>query len=270
LNLFYHVSKVAWFVLEPSNLITLVLGIGLLLSLASWRAGLARAGRALALLAIVTLGIVGLSPLANLLIVPLETRFPVPDLGARTVDGIIVLGGALQERPTVTTGLLTFNEAGERLTALAMLARRYPQARVVFSGGSGFWTDAPASEGALVARHLGDLGLAADRVIIEDRSRNTWENAVFSQRLIGQKPGETWLLVTSAWHMPRAVGIFRQVGWPVIPYPVDHRTDGWPDLTRGFSSVSEGLRRTDIAAREWVGLIVYRLTGRSTAVLPGP
>ena len=214
--------------------------------------------------------LLGLSPAANWAILPLEMRFASPDLAGRKVDGIVVLGGALQERQTLAHGPMALNDAGERIVALADLARRHPDARVIFSGGAGTYSGAPLPEGEVLRLQLGALGLAPDRVIIESQSLNTFENAALSKAIARPKPGETWLLVTSAWHMPRSVGIFRKAGWPVVAYPVDFRTGGWPDAARGFASVSEGLRRMDVAAKEWVGLVVYRLTGKSDALLPGP
>jgi uncharacterized SAM-binding protein YcdF (DUF218 family) len=263
---FYHVSKIAWFVVEPSNLLTAFALLGLALNLL----GFLRLGRRLLAGSLSLLLVFGLSPAANWLILPLEMRFPVPILDGRSVDGVIVLGGSLQERQTLAHGPIALNDAGERLVAMADLARRFPEARVLFTGGAGAYSGAPLPEGEVVKRKIVELGLPEQRVMFETRSLNTHENAAFSKPLMRPRPGETWLLVTSAWHMPRSVGIFRAQGWDVTPYPVDFRAAGWSDLTRGFSSVSDGLRRTEVAVREYVGLIVYRSTGRSDALFPAP
>ncbi|MGL5114447.1 MAG: YdcF family protein [Beijerinckiaceae bacterium] len=264
--MFYHVSKIAWFFVEPSNVIALLIAAGLALLLLRFR----RLGSLLAGFGAVLLVVIGLTPFANWLILPLEMRFPPVDLAGRTVDGVIVLGGAVQERPTLAHGRMAFNEAGERVVAMADLARRYPDARVIFTGGAGFYSHAPAPEADVLRSRLSELGLGENRVVFENRSVNTHENALFSFEVAKPKPGETWLLVTSAWHMPRSVGIFRHAGWPVVAYPVDHRTAGWGDATRGFTSVSDGLRRADISVREWLGLLVYRLTDRTDALFPAP
>lgn len=264
--MFYHVSKIGWFFVEPSNLITLMILAGLVLSMLRFR----RLGGGLALVGAALLFILGLTPVANWLILPLETRFAAFDQRDMRIDGIIVLGGSVQKRHTQAHGLLTLNEAGERVLAMADLARRYPQARIIYSGGAGFYSWSPIAEADVVQARLAELGLGQDRVLIENRSVNTHENALFSRPIANPKPGETWLLVTSAWHMPRSVGIFRRAGWPVIAYPVDFRTAGWGDASRGFMSISDGLRRADIAMREWLGLAIYRLTDRTDALLPGP
>ena len=165
---------------------------------------------------------------------------------------------------------VALNEAAERMTAMAELARRYPQARIVFSGGSGRLIFDGVSEASLAARLFESFGIAKERITLEDKSRDTLENARFTKELVQPKPGERWLLVTSAHHMPRSVGLFRAEGFAVEAYPVDYRTRGAIDLLRFFSTVGDGLRRTDTATREWVGLLVYRITGRTAELFPGP
>ena len=122
----------------------------------------------------------------------------------------------------------------------------------------------------MALRLLESLGIPRARITLEDRSRNTVENAVLSKAIAQPKPGERWLLVTSAHHLPRAVGVFRKAGFPVEAYPVDWRTRGPEDALRPFASVGDGLRRSDTAVREWVGLAVYWLTGRSSELFPAP
>ena len=165
---------------------------------------------------------------------------------------------------------VALNEAAERMTAMAELARRYPQARIVFSGGSGRLILEGVSEASLAARLFESFGIAKERITLEDKSRDTLENARFTKELVQPKPGERWLLVTSAHHMPRSVGLFRAEGFAVEAYPVDYRTRGAIDLLRFFSTVGDGLRRTDTATREWVGLFVYWITGRTAELFPGP
>ncbi len=264
--MFYHVAKIGWFLLEPSNLLSMTALAGMLLLVFRF----VRLGRLLVGISVPLILIFGLSPAANWLILPLEMRFPAPDLTGRKVDGVIVLGGALQERQTLAHGPVALNDAGERLVAMADLARRFPEARVLFTGGAGFYSGADVPEGEVVRRKVGEFGLAEGRVLIESRSVDTLENARLSRPLAQPRSGETWLLVTSAWHMPRSVGVFRAAGFDVVAYPVDFRTAGWRDAGRGFGSVSDGLRRLDIAAREYVGLAVYRATGRTSALFPAP
>jgi uncharacterized SAM-binding protein YcdF (DUF218 family) len=114
------------------------------------------------------------------------------------------------------------------------------------------------------------LGVPAEQMVFEEKSRNTWENAVFTRDLVKPKPGETWLLVTSAWHMPRSVGIFRHVGFPVVPYPVAYRTFGDGREFRGYVSILDRLALLDLGVREWIGLLAYRLAGKTDALFPAP
>jgi uncharacterized SAM-binding protein YcdF (DUF218 family) len=173
---------------------------------------LRRLGLGLAALGALGLVVGGFSPLANWVIVPLEERFPAFSRSDGPVDGVVVLGGSFQAGESLARGQATINEAGERIVALADLARRYPAAKLVFSGGAGELLSAEAPEADALKRYLGTFGVSPDRVVFENRSRTTSENAAFSRALIEPAPSERWLLVTSAWHMPRAVGCFRKAG----------------------------------------------------------
>jgi uncharacterized SAM-binding protein YcdF (DUF218 family) len=252
--MFFVLSTLLAFFTFPSNLAVLIGILGLLVLPTRF----ARAGRWVVSVSLIVLAILGFSPLGNALIIPLEDRFPLWDATRGAPDGIIVLGGAMDG---LTRGdQLRLNEAAERLTVVPELARRYPNARILLSG----------SDAKLAARLLGNLGIAESRITLEDRSRNTIENAIYSKAVAQPKPDERWLLVTSAYHLPRAVGVFRKVGFPVEGYPVDWRTRGTQDALRPFATMSDGLQRTDTAVHEWMGLLVYWLTGRSSELLPAP
>jgi uncharacterized SAM-binding protein YcdF (DUF218 family) len=181
---------------------------------------------------------------------------------------MIVLGGAIG----AARGDVVFNQSASRMTASVELARRFPDSRIAFTGGSATLIGrADMTEAEAARRFYLSQGIAAERLILEDESRNTRENAVLLKPLLAQKPGERWLLVTSAFHMPRSVGIFRKAGVEVIPYPVDFTTSG---TLRDFIGVNrefaDGFERTDRAVREWVGLLAYRLVGYTDALFPSP
>jgi uncharacterized SAM-binding protein YcdF (DUF218 family) len=261
----FVVSKIAGFFAIPSNLIMLMGLFGALLL----RTSFARAGRRLVIACLILLTFVGFSPIGNVLILPLEQRFPAWDASRGAPDGIVVLGGAVTPDVSLARNDVALNEAAERMTATVELARRYPNARIIFSGGDASIAYS-GNEAEAALRLLERLGLPPGRVEAEDQSRNTVENAVFSKRLAAPKPGERWLLVTSAYHTPRAMGIFRTAGFLVEAYPVDWRTRGAQDALRPFPTLADGLRRTDTAVREWAGLVVYHLTGRSSELFPAP
>ncbi|HYD32561.1 MAG TPA: YdcF family protein [Azospirillaceae bacterium] len=198
---------------------------------------------------------------------PLESRFSPPQLPER-VDGIIVLGGAVAPTVSKGRGQPAVNQAAERLIEFAGLARHYPAARLVFTGGSGQLTHQDTPEVPVARTALERMGLDPARVLFEGESRNTWENALYSLDLVKPSEGEVWVLVTSAYHMPRSVGIFRRVGWRVVPYPVDYRTQLDPDFPR-FDLIW-GMDLASDAIREWIGLAAYRLMGRTDSLFPKP
>jgi uncharacterized SAM-binding protein YcdF (DUF218 family) len=269
---FFVVAKVLWFLLQPSSLM-----VGAVLGGAALSATrCCRLGRRLMWAGGLMLMACGLTPLGDLLILPLETRFPRAELDdrrasqpARPIAGIIVLGGGEDGHAALSPQLAPLNEAAERYTEAIALAQRLPHARVVFSGGSGALLRAVPPEAETAGRLFAAVGIAKDRIALEYQSRDTHENALFTARLLGSKPDERWLLVTSAWHMPRAMGCFRRAGLAVEPWPVDYRTSGGLAL-RFHSSIPEGLRRIDFIVREYIGLVVYYLAGRTDALLPGP
>ena len=227
-------------------------------------------GRKLAATTLVLLALAAFSPLGNLLLYPLESRFPPWDPSRGAPDGVIVLGGSINTDLSSAHNTPVVSGAGDRIFATLELARRYPNARIVFTGGNANLLATDAKEADYAAQLLENLGLPKERLIIERESRNTYENAVFTKQLVAAKPGERWLLVTSAFHMPRSVGIFRKAGFDVEAYPVDWRAVG-PSSLYTFSKMGvEGLSRTDVAVREWIGLVVYRLRDRTTELLPGP
>jgi uncharacterized SAM-binding protein YcdF (DUF218 family) len=265
----FVVANMLWFLAQPSSLIWLALAAGLVLQA---RTRFERLGRRLAVIGVALLVVGGLSPLANLLLLPLEQRFPqpviAPDRG--TFAGIIVLGGAEDGRISAARGQLALNEAGERIAQAVVLARRLPSARLVFTGGAGsvLREERPGSQS--VAGYWQAVGIEAGRIVIEPASLTTHENAVLTRKLLRPKPNERWLLVTSAAHMPRAMGLFRKAGFDVTAYPVDYRTKDAGDALRPFNGIARGLQRLDDGVREWASLLVHWMMGRIDALFPAP
>lgn len=254
----FILSKVLWAFTSPGAILLWLLVIGMLL-------GKRRAGRWFTTIG--TLGFVAIVvlPVSTGMMAPLENRFPPPNPPPAHVDGIIVLGGAIDLGESTARGIPSLNDAAERMTAFVTLARKYPDARLIFTGGEGTLEHYPLTEADVARRLFGDLGLDIHRVVFEDQSRNTFENAIYSKRLMQPKPGETWLLITSAWHMPRSVGIFRAAGWPVVAWPVGYKTGGGEHF-----SLTENLGMALCAAHEWIGMAAYRLLGRTDTLFPGP
>jgi uncharacterized SAM-binding protein YcdF (DUF218 family) len=264
--MFFIASKIFWFVAEP---LSLAIGVGILGILLGFTR-FARAGRALMAGALIALAAGLLTPLGALLLQPLEDRFPPPPANIPEPAGIIVLGGAVDAERSEARGQFSLTSDGARMTMAVELARRYPAARLVFTGGRGTLLGEGPPEATSARKLWLSLGVPEERMTFESKSRNTWENAVFTRDLVKPKPGEIWLLVTSAWHMPRSAGIFRHLGFDVIPYPVAFLTFG---DERDFllpTSVIDKAIMLDYSVREWIGLLAYRLAGKTDALFPAP
>jgi uncharacterized SAM-binding protein YcdF (DUF218 family) len=255
-------AKTLWLILNPTNLLTALLAFSAILLFTGWH----RLGRSIiASLAALSL-LIAFLPLEDWILAPLQDRFAVPTSMPSSVTGIIVLGGSVDTRESNRTGHLTLNRRVERITSFVELAQRYPNAKLVYAGGA---SGEKKSEAELVKPLLLTLGIPEKRLLLETKSRDTHENAVFAQALARPKAGETWILVTSAVHMPRAVGTFRRIGWDVTPYPVDYRRLGEGDETFG-RNLARGLTLLNAALREWVSLGNYYLSGRTDSFFPAP
>ncbi len=261
----YAFGKLAFILLRPSNFLLLLGLIGLL---GLWRRPRAWAKGLLAL----SLGLMLLAtvlPVGSWLLAPLEDRFPRPAGYPERVDGVVVLGGGVRSDITAARGTATLQDPAERELALLAFARRYPDAKVLFTGGVGRLEGDIPPETDTIRLLLREQGLPEDRVLYDDEARTTRENAIYAKELAQPKPSERWLLVTSADHMPRSMGCFRAVGWELEPWPVDYRTIGAFELGLG-ARVDEGLYQLDEAGYEWLGLAYYRLLGWIPTLLPGP
>jgi uncharacterized SAM-binding protein YcdF (DUF218 family) len=264
--LFFVLSKTLGIMLLPTNFL---IGLGVLGAILL-PTRFAPLGRKLLIASVVLLAICGFSPLGNWLLYPLESRFPAWDATRGAPDGIVVLGASIDADLSVAHGGAVVRSAPDRLIAAAMLAHRYPNARIIFSGGSANLISNDAREADYAGAIFEGLGISKARITMERRSRNTQENAEFSKAIAAPKNGERWLLVTSAFHMPRSVGLFRKAGFAVEPYPVDWRVGGRSDLLMFSNLGIDGLGRTDVAVREWIGLFAYRVMGKIDTLLPGP
>jgi len=225
-------------------------------------------GRALLTAAVGALTICWLMPVNSWAVRPLEDRFPAVTIPPEEVDGIVVLGGAIDDLTSRDRNTPTLTSAANRLTTFVMLAKRYPRAKLVFTGGSGAIEQGVSNEAEYARILLEQLGLPPDRIVFESASRTTWENAVNTHALVKPRPSESWILVTSASHMPRAVGVFRKTGWTVLPWPVGYQSRD--NISAYAQSTGAKLSGLDWATHEWIGLAVYYLRGRTTALFPAP
>jgi len=249
-------SKLIGFFLVPSNVIASLAVLALILLIFRRRSAMRAAG-----LSLVVLVAAGLSPIGNMLLTPLEQRFPEMMLPREQINGIIVLGGSYDSQSHGYLSTIVLREDTEPMAVMVALAKRYPAAKIIFSGG----TDGAAgpSEASVVKQYFISFGIAPDRILVEGNSLTTAENARYTAQLINPPPGSHWLLVTSSYHMPRAIGAFRKVGFDVFAYSVGSRTHGWQEMWVPEDTATDNLRRLDIAVHEWLGLLFYWLSGRS-------
>ncbi len=234
---FFQASRIFGPVLQPGNLLAILLIVIFVICATSRRALIRNS--AIAGAAIVAMLL--LLPVGRWALAPLERRFPRPQLPP-SVDGIFVPGGGA-DNP-------------ERFLSLAALARQYPRARIVFS-------DVDANAGRTAFQQL---GLDPGRTMIEGRARNTWENLNLTYALVKPRKPESWVLVTDAYHIPRAMGVAGKIGWPLIPWPSGYHAG----LARISLQFTDNLDKLETAAHEWEGLLAYWVMGRSDRLFPRP
>jgi uncharacterized SAM-binding protein YcdF (DUF218 family) len=257
-------SKIFWLVAQPLSIAFLSILVGVLLIFARFR----RSGGVFASLGLVVLFLSLFTTAGPYFLQTLEERFARPSPPPAEVACIIVLGGAFENVVIASRGGIEFNQAADRFIEAVRLAKAYPAARILVSGGDGsisgaYEGDARASQGFFDA-----FGIAADRVIREEASRTTFENAAYTRDLLAANRLQRCALVTSAYHMPRSVGLFRANGIEVVPWPADYRTSGNVRLGFDFTQPSLNAQLATTAAKEWTGLLAYYLLGRTQTLLP--
>jgi uncharacterized SAM-binding protein YcdF (DUF218 family) len=261
----FFVGKAIWAVAQPGNLLLLVLLTGVVLSFIYG----GRRGRVLIVSAALAFFVLAVAPIGPAMLLVLEERFPRPAALPERIDGILVLGGAVDPAISLAYGETIFNSSVARVLAGVTLARRHPGAELALIGGEGGFVAVGLAESRATLAFVVDEGIAPERVVLEERSRSTHENAVYAKSMLRPKPGQVWILVTSAFHMPRAMASFEAVDWPVIPYPVDYKVDPRTGLRPGFNLL-DGLGIATLAGKEWAGLFGYRLRGWTRELFPAP
>ena len=280
-KMIFTIGKIFWWLANPGSLLLLLIVAAAILLMIG-RPFTLRWGRRLIIFTAILVLAISLLPIRKLVLSPLESRFsPPPELAAAAtatqppseINGIIILGGAINPYLSRLRHQLVTNDAAERLIIGLALARQFPNAKLVYSGGSAILIgDNSDRESDYAIQFFRENGIAASRIIAERDSRNTNENAIFTKQILQPKLGENWILVTSAFHMPRAVAQFRGQGWSVIPYPADYNTAPAKDDDAWFATgqLLDSLNTLQLGGKEWIGLLAARLSGQSHELFPRP
>lgn len=262
----FILSKLTWLFISPGNFLTLLILLAGFLCL-SHNEARRHLGQRLCFTTALLWFLVAILPIGDWMVTPLENRVPalVPP---EHVDGIILLGGDESPRLSLERGQPVMLQSAPRYMEFIELAKKYPDAKLLYSGGTDqIAPDTQYSQADVAKAELSALGVPAERLILEGKSRNTHENAQMSFDIVHPKPEENWLLVTSSWHMPRSLACFRKVGWHVTGAPVGYLTGGNYDTRLKFN-LADHLTRMTLAAHEYYGLIAYRLLGFTDDIWP--
>lgn len=262
--MFLVLAKIFWIVAQPLSVAIILIVAGLLLL----SVGRRRSGTTAAIFGVLVLGLASFTTLGALLIMPLENRFQRPEW-PETVGAIVMLGGASDGSISAARQVAELNPAGDRFTETLRLAQLYPEARIVVTGGVGLLVSGGEAEAETAKRFFTDMGITQDRLVLESEARNTEENAQLTKAMLAGIEGPV-VLVTSAFHMPRSMGLFRKAGMTVLPWPTDYRSSGREMPGLEFSRPVDNLMTASTAIREWIGLVAYRVTGKIDEVFPGP
>lgn len=260
----YYASKIFWLAAQPLSLALLLLIFGLLAGLLKWSRLRTGASVIAALVLFVTL----FTTTGSVLLQALEDRIARAELPAGGPACVIMLGGGVEAEVIAARGGFEMNQAGDRFVETLRLAREFPAARILISGGDGSFSGSYEGDAVVATRFFEAFGVPADRLIRETDSRTTFENVENTKALLAANGLDRCLLVTSAFHMPRSVGLFRKLGLEVLPWPTDFRTTGRASLALDFTQPSTNSQLTTTALREWTGLLVYYLAGRTHALFP--
>lgn len=254
----FLLSKILALITQPLGWVALLMLLALL-----WARSKPRRAQRLLAGALGLLLLIGWQPPPHAVLRQLESQYPefAPQADLRGYVGVIVLGGATESgyiaqahsQPQVTDG-------AERMTAAVAVLQRNPDIRMVYSGGEGELLGTGPSEAERARVFFESLGATGPRMRYEAVSRNTHENAVLTAKMDGIDSTQRWLLITSAWHMPRAMGTFTKAGWNVTAYPVDFRTA--PSTPWTEYSLRGGVQQWQLTLHELIGLLAYKLAGR--------
>lgn len=264
--MFFSLSKIFWLFMQPLSILLFLCVFIVVALYCGWKV-LAIIS---ALIACSIIILCGFTTLGAVLLNPLEERFQRPQKLPDHMEGIIVLGGYMSGEINAARGGVELNSAGDRVIEAMRLAKHYPHVKIIVTGGEGTYFSQSMPDAESTRQLFKMFQLADHNVIYEAKSRNTIENAQFTRDLVHPQKGQRWLLVTSAFHMPRSVGVFRKAGFDVIAWPTDYKTVPEVKFRLYFQNVNESFARSSTALHEWLGLLIYWWNGQTDQFFPKP
>ena len=260
----FLISKLVWIFAQPLSLAFFLVFLALMAGLLRWRILSNLGAAASALILFVTL----YTTAGNLMMQGLEQRFAKPAGDPESLQCMIVLGGAFENEVNTVRHGIEFNGGADRFVEALRLAQKFPDSSILVSGGDGSISGVYEGDAAASERFFPLFGVGRDRLIEETQSRTTFENAVNTKEFLASQGLSKCLLITSGFHMPRSVGIFRKLGIDIVPWPTDYRTDGQVRPGLDFTQPNLNAQNMATAIREWYGLIGYYLAGRTSELYP--
>lgn len=260
----FLISKLFWVFAQPLSMAFLLSAFAALVAFLGWR----KLGGLSALLAAIILFVTLFTTMGTVALQVLEARFPKPSTDPTDISCMIVLGGAFDNEINTARGGIELNQAADRFVEALRLARNHPQSHILVSGGDGSISGGYEGEAQTAERFLSAFGIGPERLLKENTSRTTYENSMNTAELLKARRLENCLLITSGFHMPRSVGLFRKAGIAVTPWPVDYRTSGVVGLSLDFTQPALNAQIATTAVREWMSLAAYYLAGRIDSIFP--
>ena len=257
----FYLSKKLWIILNPFNMLLLFIFFGFILSFFSKKIF----SKIFYFLSLVFFIIIAVMPTGEYMIYHLEKKFHVMPPLPNKIDGILILSGGTNPVLTKEYNQISLNDSVERLTESLQLMKKYSNAKIIYSGGSGLLHNQQLTHSYVAKLFFTNNVMKLDNIIFEDKSRNTYENILFSKKIAKPEINENWLIVTSAHHMQRALNIAERLEWKFIPYAVDFKSRKkfvWE--LRIYLLNNLVLFQT--ASHEWLGLIAYYWMGRSSKI----
>ena len=257
----FYLSKLLWYLFNPFNSILFLFFLSVILNFFKFQ----KFSKIILYFTFLLFFITGALPTGSYLLYLLEKNYHNKVNLPENVDGILILSGATNPFLTKEYDQISLNDSVERLTESIQLIKKYPKAKVFFAGGSGLAKYPDLSHSEVAKKFYESLDVNTKNIFFDKKSRNTYENIVFAKMKFNPNINEKWILVTSAFHLKRAISVGEKLGWEFVPYATDYKL---PKKFRWKLSFNffNNLGSLQHSSHEWVGIIAYYFMGRSSKI----